>query len=283
MGTLNHILGAQWSTGELHLVVARNGERQIVPLRGPFHWLMGPRTCTGYWTESWQPCPENAAVGDEWQCLQCFRGRGDPRRRDDQPKCIFEPICKGVPAQCVCSFGGIKEPVEHLVYCAFYGPLPKVGMTMARRVAERLREQGADAYFVIARTPDRQSARALEKQVAFLFGLPEWRRHQEVLPQWTRPVDWNRVDAAAKDWVGRLQQRYAVEETCQHIDHQMAPLPGRPQRISAEGVHAGTWLGGRGSHVFYTPPSGPLHTGMLPVRALKRNDLVGRWFEDVGP
>lgn len=271
------IVGTRWDGARMSLQVQSEEGTGTWRPEGGFQWQVGRRTCTGYFGDGWNPCPDQAPVGHEGQCLACFRGRGDPARRDDQPGCIFEPACQGVPERCVCSFGGAAEPVPHVVYCAFYGPLPKVGMTTARRVHTRLVEQGADAYFIASRCDDRQSARARERQVAFMHGLPEWRRHQEVLPQLTRPVDRDRVAAVARRWMERLDSDGALV----HIDHPLAPLPSPPRRTAVEGGHAGAWRGAKGAYLFYEPESGRgmLDTGTSPVLALKRMDLMGRWIE----
>lgn len=273
MASLMHIIGTTWDGSTPALTCAIAGELETRVVAGRFKWHVGERTCTGYWADGWHPCPDREPTGHDWQCVQCFRGRGDPARRDDQPQCIFEPICQGAPERCVCSFGGVKRPEPHVVYCAFYGGLPKVGMTTTRRVHTRLVEQGADAYFIIQERPDRQEARRTEVTVSKLYGLPEWRRHAEVFPQLTRPVDEARIEAVAQQWRADLAARFEVQGL-HHIHHALGPLPALPQRVQVEGDHAGTWLGAKGGHLFYQPPAGVFGA---PVLALKRGDLIGRW------
>ncbi len=277
MATLMHILGARYDP--LALLVAEDGVQRTYTLEGHFAWQVGGSVCTGYWADGWHPCPDQAPVAE--QCLACFRGRGDPERRDDQPACIFEPRCKGDAARCVCSFGGVRRPVPHVVYLALYGGLPKVGMTMAGRVDTRLKEQGADAYFIIQETPDRATARKTEQQIAFMTGIPEWRRHQEILPQWTRPVDRERIRQVADHWHDELGTRYDVG-TLVHIEHDLAPLQARPMRVDTEGRHRGTWIGGRGGYLFYEPDVTPLGIGGA-VHAIKRGDLTGRVVQPATP
>ncbi len=272
MATLMHIIGATWDGTTPGLTMAQGGRRIKFAISGAFDWTIGTRHCIGYWHDGWHPCPEDTPTGHDWQCLACFRGRGDPERRDDQPRCIFEPICQGAPERCVCSFGGVRRPEPHVVYCAFYGGLPKVGMTTARRVDTRLIEQGADAYFLVQECPDRQSARQAEVTVSKLYGIPEWRRHDEVFPQLTRPIDRDRIAAVAGQWQTDLGQRFDVGPLHQ-IEHPLPPLCGRPKRVQVEGHHAGQWLGAKGGHLFYEAAPGLFGT---PVRALKRGDLIGR-------
>lgn len=281
MGTLMHVLRTVWDGAEPALLVDDAGATRAIAIQGAVDWDVQPRrTCTGYWADGWRACPDQAEVGPEGQCMACFRGRGDPLRRDDRPDCIFEPACKDVPEHCVCSFGGGGEPVPHVVYLAFHGPLPKVGMTQERRLHRRLTEQGADAYLVVQREPDRQAARATETRVATLYGLPEWRTHKETLPLLTRPVERDRITQLAADWRERLGVRIAVERDLHWIEHPVAKLPARPVRVGTEGHHAGRWIGGKGAHLFYEARGGgTLDVGAPPVHAIKRSDLHGRWIE----
>ncbi len=276
MATLMQIIGATWAEGRPGLTAAIHGELRDVQMDGPFRWHVGERTCTGYWDGTWRPCPDKTPTTHDWQCLPCFRGRGDPKRRDDMPQCIFEPVCQGAPERCVCSFGGVRRPEPHVVYCAFYGGLPKVGMTTQRRVHTRLLEQGADAYFIAQLCPDRQSARRTETTISKLYGIPEWRRYQELFPQLTRPIDRARIEAVAAQWQADLAERFDPQKIV-HLKHPMPPLPGLPSRVHAPGDHVGRWLGGKGGHFFYEGEAGFLGS---PIRALKRGELMGRWVSD---
>lgn len=274
-----HIVGTRWLAGRPCLI-----DHLGATLRpeGAFHWDVGARTCVGYVDDGWHPCPDRAPMAHDAQCLACFRGRGIPERALDMPGCIFEPRCKGVPEQCVCSFGGRRVPVPHAVYIAFYGGLPKVGMTQERRIRRRLMEQGADAWFVAQRCQDRQEARRTELQIAALHGIPEYRSQREVFPQWMRPVDWPRIEAAARQWMAELASRFDVGPELHRLDHG-PPLPARPHRAAAVGEHAGTWVGARGPSWFYRTKAeaGRLAVGGAPVLAVRRADLLGRWIEDL--
>lgn len=199
---------------------------------------------------------------------------GDDQFAPDPPDCVFEPRClrDGVP--CDCPIGA--RP--HVVYAAFYGTLPKVGMTSARRVATRLREQGADAGFVIARTADRGAARRIEKEVRLLHRIPEWRTHKEKLPQWTRPVPWERIQERSDDLRRRLAQHFDPSTDLIRIEHPLPVLPKRPHRMESPGVHRGTVVGAKGAYLVYRPEGigHRLPVGEQPLLALKHTDLVGR-------
>jgi hypothetical protein len=252
---------------------AGGGPVASIPLTGDFAFRAEPvRRCVGRWGDdgAHTPCPTAEPVSRHRQCGPCS-GLEDP-------ECVFEPKCRVDPAACSCvaTFKG----VPHLVYMAFHGTLPKVGMTQAWRVAARLREQGADAWFAVQQCPDRGTARQVETQVSFLYGYPEHRSHLETLPQLARPVPWEVVARRADECRLRLEGNFEVERELHRIeDHPIAqPLGGVPRRVPTQGLHAGTWLGAKGTHLLYreAPREGRLHVGSAPLAAIKRNDLVGR-------
>lgn len=274
-----HVVGIRWHPAALQVADAA-GEVSSLPLEGSFAWTIGEeRVCTGHHDGAWRPCPDQRVVGREGQCLACFRGRGDAARANDDPACVFEPRCMRDGVPCTCSYGAAAAPVPHVVYLAFYGILPKVGMTKAARVAARLNEQGADAYLIVQRCADRATARLTERAVARLHGIPEWRTHRETLPQLARPVPWEAMEARAARWAEDLGRHFAPETQLHRIDHALPqPLEGRPRRVPAEGPHSGTWVGAKGQHLVYreAPRSGVLDVGASPLAVLKGGDLLGR-------
>jgi hypothetical protein len=269
MASSLHLVGYSERDGPHLLGLGPDGARRI-DLAGDFRWTASRvRWCVGSWTEAGHvPCPTGAVVGDGGQCLPCSGL--------EHPDCIFEPLCANAPESCGCAqFRG----QEHVVYIAFHGLLPKVGMTMAWRVARRLREQGADAYFVVRGGMDRPGARLLEKQVSLLHDVPEHRNHHEILPQLARAVPWDAVRERAEAWRARLSAEHRPGPFTTIVDHPVAqPLPSRPRRVVAWGTHAGTWLGAKGNDLFYreAPRPGRLELGAPPVAAVKRTDLLGR-------
>ncbi len=252
------------------LIVRRADATQRVPLAAGFDWrLSGDRHCVGDWDDGQRvPCPTHELVTDDYVCRACSGL--------EHPECVFEPLCQDDPKSCVClaTFGG----VEHVVYLAFHGILPKVGLTQARRVGRRLREQGADAYFVIRSGLDRPTARVVEKQISFRHNVPEFRSHKETFGALARPVAWEAIMDRAAAWQDKLRADDAVGDIVRITDHNLAaPLPSTPRLLQAYGEHAGTWLASKGNHVFYAERVGPnrLETG-TPVAALRRSDLLGR-------
>lgn len=261
----------------LALFTVEEGDPQVrrVALAGDFAWRVSPvRRCTGKIEGlAHVACPTREPVSIHGQCPACS-GLEDA-------ECIFEPRCEGNPAACTCltTFKG----VPHVVYLAFHGTLPKVGMTMRRRVPRRLHEQGADAYLVLQECPDRATARSLEKQVSYLHKIPEHRSHRETLPQLARPVPWPHIATRATEYIERLERHYDLDRTLHRVEgHALVqPLPGVPRRIQAQGVHRGTWVGAKGNHLIYheAPRPDRLDAGSAPLVALKLTDLVGRTIE----
>lgn len=110
-------------------------QTRVAVIGQPVAWtLSGPRRCTGIWTGSGRrPCPAQAALADSTdpQCAGCAASdRGRALARDAMP--------------------GDDGRTYHL-YLAWFGPgLVKVGLTAAERGRDRLLEQGAITYTLLA-------------------------------------------------------------------------------------------------------------------------------------
>lgn len=101
-------------------------------------WILtGPRACTGVWTGAdRRPCPATAPVPPgttDAQCTACARAdRGRQIARDKAP----------------------DDGREYLLYLAWFGPgLIKIGLTAADRGRDRLLEQGAITFTMLAVGP----------------------------------------------------------------------------------------------------------------------------------
>lgn len=267
-----HVLGFAAADGRVG-ALARDeatGAVSRVALDGPFAWRVHPvRRCVGRFDDVARhlPCPTAEPVSLHRQCPACSG-------LDDEA-CVFEPRCLADPAACTCvtTFKG----VPHVVYLAFHGTLPKVGLTTRRRLERRLWEQGADAYLVVQECPDRAVARAVEQQVSYVHKVPEHRGHRETLPQLARPVPWPQIEARAAEVRARLAPHYPVAGALHRVQgHPIEqPLASAPRRVPSEGLHRGTWLGAKGNHLVYRPATGG------GLAAFKLSDLVGRRI-DVG-
>lgn len=274
-----HVLGLQVDRTVAALVAdpAAGGIRSL-PLAGDFAWRLSPvRRCVGTFDGFvHKPCPTQEPVSIHRQCGACMGL--------DDAECVFEPRCQDNPSACTC-LTSFKD-VPHVVYLAFHGTLPKVGMTSRRRVGRRLFEQGADAYLVLQACADRGTARSIEKQVSYVHKIPEHRSHRETLPQLARPVPWATIEARAAEHLERLRRHYDVEPTLHRVEgHALQqPLPGVPRRIPTQGVHRGTWVGAKGNHLVYheNRRRDRLESGTRALAALKIGDLVGRTLTLLG-
>lgn len=267
------VVAAYWQGPSLRVMAADGGGRlRLLPTTGRFHWTAGDESrCVGRIEAGrHRPCPGHRPVSLHAQCRDCTEL--------EEPDCVFEPRCGSDPSACTCSFG--TRP--HVVYAAFHGILPKIGMTQEGRVATRLREQGADAYFVVRRLAGRAEARRAEKQVAFLYDIPEYRTHRETLPQLAKPVPWDAIGRRAADLRAEMRHRGEGPEALARIDDHPLPLPlgTPPQRVPPAGTHAGTWVGAKGPHLIYRPARDRRRRLTVdvdgPFAALKVGDLVGR-------
>lgn len=262
-------------------LVAEDASHQAhaIPLDGAFAWRLSQvRRCVGTFEGlAHKPCPTAEPVSIHRQCQPCS-GLEDF-------ECVFEPRCQDNPAACAC-LASFKD-VPHVVYLAFHGTLPKVGMTSRRRLQRRLFEQGADAYLVLQACPDRPTARSIEKQVSYVHKIPEHRPHRETLAQLARPVPWTSIEARATQFIERLERHYDLERTLHRVEgHALQqPLPGIPRRVPSEGLHRGTWVGAKGNHLVYREAPRPdrLEAGSAPLAAFKLGDLVGRQITVVEP
>ena len=196
-------------------------------------------------------------------CSQCDECAGEAFI-DDQ-ECIFDPKCDG--SKCDNEF--CKRP--HVLYLAFYGTMPKVGMSSTRRVERRLVEQGADAFAIIGTYPNRFRAREAEKAISAETGLPQWYKQQTILANFSRPLDVAGIEAR----YGELKQVLEAREGCSVESlrpisgYPLAlPLPGVPQLQETPGMHRGRLLGVKGKWLLYVSHG---------LGALSMPDLVGRF------
>jgi len=150
-----HIIRFSWMDFRPVLIAYDLREHEIVELDlWELDWrVTDRRICVGKFTgNGYEPCPAQRPVFRFSQCVECAF--------IPDLECIFEPKCGG--DYCKTEFCSR----DHVVYLAFFGPVMKVGMTGAHRLRERLIEQGADAYTVLALAGNRWAARGLEKEIA---------------------------------------------------------------------------------------------------------------------
>lgn len=121
----------------------------------------GMKSCIGYYRDGRHfECPQKMALHSGWCCNEC-------RMNDDYFLCMQ---CTG--AECI----NTKQRQEcselvYYIYLAAFGDLLKVGISLERRIMERLVEQGADMGALIALVKDGKDVRLIEQQICRELGI----------------------------------------------------------------------------------------------------------------
>lgn len=224
-------------------------------------WAMdGPRTCTGVWTRTGRrPCPAGTALtdGTDPQCAMCARAdKGRQIARDAAP----------------------DDGREYLLYLALFGPgLVKIGLTAADRGRDRLLEQGAITFAVLAAgpyTPIREAERCVSaaglaaERISSRAKAAAWR----VLPP---PGERAELLASARDKaVGAVPWSDRVLLRSGGIVDQARDFgldgPVRDRWNEVTGISDGAILSGRviaviGHRLLLATPAGPLLCDMRRV------------------
>jgi len=219
-------------------------------------WLLpGPRACTGAWTgTSRRPCPAAAPIPADTtdaQCAACARA--------DRGRQIARDAAVG------------DDGREYLLYLAWFGPgLVKVGLTAADRGRDRLLEQGAVTFTVLAAGP--YTAVRQAERLASAAGLAAERvTARAKAAAWHRlppPTERAELLAAARDHLAsRLPWPEQVRllpcsVTDQALDFGLAAgMPDGWQEVT--GIGDGAVLSGQvrlviGRHLLLDTPAGPL-------------------------
>ncbi|MBW3582888.1 MAG: DUF2797 domain-containing protein [Euryarchaeota archaeon] len=204
------------------------------------------RFCIGHRTsEGLQPCPDRRPADRFIQCAACH-----PLTNRE---CVFEPRCTD------CTLPFCRG--AHQVYVAWYGLLPKIGMTRSVREDARLVEQGADAYAFLASVPDRFAARRMEDKISARAGVPQSRRPKELLTQTARSVPWNPVVSAHEAFIERVTGLEGLDPgPLVRLPESPGawPLPEVPTPVAEVGRHTGHIIAAKGKWVFYKDGEGPL-------------------------
>ncbi len=260
-----HIIGTIGTGTSIQLRVYDHDREQIELLEpGEFDWYFSQdNMCTGKTIDDHHsPCPERRRVGKFSQCASCAL--------PEIPKqaCIFEPKCKGE----MCEVRFCSK--EHVVYLAFFNDLMKIGMTGRDRVGRRMLEQGADAYSVVAITPNRFESRRLEKDLGRGLELRQAYRNKQVLETMTQPFDKESVDRQFGETRNYLEDRYDLHPTelTYFRESGTTTLDDLPELIDVPGRHRGRFVGAYGKFFVYEADG---------MKALLTGDIVGRFLLDV--
>ncbi len=193
------------------------------------------KTCVGSFEDGYSPCPDSRVVSTFNQCQECAPS--------SIPKleCIFEPSgCEGCP-------GGFCQD-EHSVYLAFHDKYPKIGMTRKDRLKQRMIEQGADAYALLATLENRLEARREERSLSQQLGISQRARGDKILQRLSRKLDRSGIitiyeSVKRRTPAGELRflKGYPLSE----------PLRAVPRLRPTSGIHRGVMVGIKGRYLIY--------------------------------
>lgn len=219
------------------------------------------RTCVGSYVDGeYVPCPGNFPVQRFTQCAECAESLIPVQ------ECLFEPKCEGE----LCESPLCRK--EHVVYIAFFGNRPKVGMTAKTRIRSRLIEQGADAYFVADVFSTRKSARDAEKAVSNKLRISDRPNAKIILESLRMPRKKSQIEEGWK-WISRaLRENFSMNPgELVYLDYYPLeePLPIIPKPIESWGYHSGRSIGIKGKFLIYDSGT---------IMALNLSDLPARYI-----
>ena len=258
----HHAISFKWQGFEPHLLYYDLASKEMLELdlSSLDIQISHHSSCVGTWQGGdYRPCPNEAKVSGGNICQDCAS------TFLPELSCTFEPLCDGE----LCANRFCQQ--EHAVYLGFHGEIAKVGMTTARRVEQRVIEQGCDAFSVLAKVDGRASARKLEGALSENLGLRQRIREIEGLFQMTeepRPeVMEEKYDTVCVGARGiglkpgplRFLEGYPIS----------MPLDRMPKLANIGGRHRGRVIGKKGKFLIYQ--NGGLN-------ALNLQNMPGRLF-----
>lgn len=199
-------------------------------------------TCVGNWTGGrYSPCPTSERVRGGNICEDCASAFLP------DPDCMFEPKCDGEDC-------GMKFCArEHAVYLAFHGHITKVGITASGRLKQRMIEQGADAYSVIARVKGRKTARTMEVAIADRLALRQRVRGIESLAMMTEPFSAKKTEETYTETAGKIEDFGHRPSTLKFLENYpiKLPLERMPRQVREGGHHKGKPVGVKGKYLVF--------------------------------
>lgn len=252
-----HVVSFNWKEFTPELKVFRDGEVSEPDLGYIDFNVSQGKWCVGSFDDGYTPCPHERRVSVFNQCEDCSSSF-IPRQ-----ECIFEPgPCDHCPG------GFCRE--EHVVYLAFHGVHPKVGMTLKRRLKQRIVEQGADAYAILGTYGDRVEARNNEIALGQELGIPQRVSSKETLKYMARKPDKHTVETKYRG----VKNRVPVGKL-HHVNDYPIPRPLRsePRLRATPGIHRGKQAGLKGRYLIYENGGlQALNLGDLPGRKVRINE-----------
>ncbi len=187
------------------------------------------------------PCPDAVIVKDFEICEKC----ASPRI--PSLSCIFEPQCTGERHES--SFCRLP----HVVYIAFFRSHAKVGMTAQHRIPNRLMEQGADAYCIAAKLPNRYKARDTEKLIGKELCVPQKYGAGKVLNAWAMPKEKFGIHDKYRAIRKELKEIGFDAPALNFLEYYPLPEPLRkaPKLRPTVTLHTGKVMGVKGKYLIY--------------------------------
>lgn len=262
-----HVLDFSWDGFEPALSCYDSRDREVSEFDlSDFDFSVGKKkTCIGRFRDDgvYVPCPTGAVVDRFAQCPDCAEKSFIPFQ-----ECVFEPKCEGD----VCDLEFCKR--EHVLYIAFYDTRMKIGMSSTRRVERRLIEQGADAFAIIGKAPNRKRARDLEKNISARLGIPQALRQDLLLRNFARKIDEGGIEGRYQGIRTTIAEAYQLDpEPLRWIrDYPIElPLAAVPKLEESFGRHKGTLIGIKGRWAIYEADGlRALNLSYLPARYMSR-------------
>ncbi len=246
-----HAVSYRWNGFVPSLKVYDDGKIEEIDLGLIDFNISQNKYCVGSFEDGYSPCHGSRKVNKFMQCSRCAPS--------DIPRleCIYEP------GDCTdCPGGFCKE--EHAVYVAFHSILPKIGMTVKKRLRERLIEQGADAFALLATEKNRKEARQAEKELSDSLKIPQKIGRNTRLKRFAKKVDRSIIERKYRG----IRNRVSVGKLKYLKDYPISlPLRAEPRLRATPGIHRGTQKGIKGPFLIY-------ENGGL--QALTLSDLPGR-------
>jgi hypothetical protein len=258
-----HAVSFDWEGFYPHLwsFESASGEMVDYDFRSLGYKISHHVVCVGNWAGGeYTPCPTSEIVKGGNVCGACATAFLP------EPDCLFEPRCDGEE----CGMRFCKQ--EHSIYLAFHGYITKVGLTASSRLEQRMIEQGADAYAVIAEVKGRRTARKMEVAVADELVLRQRVRGVESLAAMAEPCPEDEIEKEYERLAERLVPfGHKVSELKFLRDYPVElPLKRMPVMVKPGGVHRGKALGVKGKFLIF-------ENGGL--KALNLQYVTGRFIE----
>lgn len=146
------------------MLIVNNGSTGKMPLfDAELNMAIGKKRCIGSFVKgSYQQCPHNREIAYGYYCNEC-------RLNDDFFLCVQ---CDGSDCKNQKRRGECEEE-QYFIYLAAFDSLLKVGISLDRRIMERLVEQGADFGAKVAVVKDGQMVRIIEQKIKKELNVPD--------------------------------------------------------------------------------------------------------------